>query len=718
MVKSKKKIELISILFGMILAISNIQFFDFFNGWINDTEDPTFFEGKRLKNAGYWDNLSFIYIDDNWSAAASYDWCNGDGSFGNPYVLENITINASSSPKGSGIYIKNSKNDYFIIRNCTIYNAAGSYNAGIKLENTTKGTLINNNCTNNEYGIIMLNSCENNSISENICNENFPGIYIWKNCNNNTIQGNTCNFDSLGIVLTEDCNNNSIRRNIIKDTVGNGISIRYRSNNNVISDNIIFNELTTDMRRGIYIEQNCSNNVIFKNVVNNAQYHGILISILCHNNSIFENSVQNSGQIGIYVDAVCENNNVTDNYTYFNGLYQISTETLADNNIIKNNIMVSEDYNYIGDFGANNDVEGNYQLPTIPSLCIDVIDQFSLTNEFIVTLNISSGLGLDPWVQSIEMWWDGILVPLENITEIETGLYNVSLVPKFNATETDLYLLNMTVISANHYEKYFETFLVVKNYEIIEIFDAILVEIVNSIFSLECFNITFSVLNEASLPINSTSIQIWWDGNNVSDNIQNIGNGLYFISLESIIIKPNEDPILLNITISANGYISKYFETYLAIRHYEIPEISDTMSIEIVDSIFSLDYFNITFSIFNGSSFQISSALIQIWWDGNNVSDDIQNIGNGLYFISLESILIDPDEDPILLNMTISADGYITKYFETYIAVDPDAVSSKGYFPRITPIEVIIITLLLIIGIPGVVLGLLIYLLKKRRTIN
>ncbi|MFX1569698.1 MAG: nitrous oxide reductase family maturation protein NosD [Promethearchaeota archaeon] len=614
MVKSKNKIEIVLILFGMILVVSNIRFFDDSNEWNNHTKVNTFFERNSLKNAGFWNNLSFIYIDDNWSAVASYDWCTGDGSFANPYVLENITIDASSSPTGSGIYINNSKNDYFIIRNCTIYNAIGTYSSGIKLENTCNGILVGNNCSNNEYGIIMLNSCENNSISENICNENFPGIYIWKNCNNNTIQGNTCNFDSLGIVITEDCNNNSIRRNIIKDTVGNGISIRYGSNENVISDNIISNELTTDMRRGIYIEYNCCNNEIFKNVVNNVQYHGILISILCHNNSIFENSVQNSGQIGIYVDAVCENNNVTDNYTYFNGLYQISTETFADNNIIKRNIMVSEDYNYIGDFGANNDVEENYQLPTIPSICIDVIGQFSLTNGLIVTLNISSGLGLDPWVQSIEMWWDGVLVPSDNITEIEPALYNISLAPKLNDLDVDLFLLNMTVISANHLEKYFETFLVIKHYEITEMHDAILVEIVNSFYSLEYFNITFSVLNEATLPISITSLQIWWDG--------------------------------------------------------------------------------------------------------TNVSSDIQNIGSGLYLISLESIIIDLDEDPIHLNITISADGYATKYFETYIAVDPDTVSSKGYYPRVTPIEVILLILLLIIGIPGVVLGLLIVLLKKRRTTN
>ena len=94
------------------------------------------------KMSGYWD-LPFIYINGNWSyTAGNYTWCSGDGSWQNPYVIENVTIDASSSPTGSGILIENSKQNYFIIRNCTIFNAG----TGIKLENSTNGRLTENNC--------------------------------------------------------------------------------------------------------------------------------------------------------------------------------------------------------------------------------------------------------------------------------------------------------------------------------------------------------------------------------------------------------------------------------------------------------------------------------------------------------------------------------------------------------------------------------------------
>ena len=67
-----------------------------------------------------------------------------------------------------------------------------------------------------------------------------------------------------------------------------------------------------------------------------------------------------------------------------------------------------------------------------------------------------------------------------------------------------------------------------------------------------------------------------------------------------------------------------------------------------------------------------------MWWNETDVSTDIQNFGNGLYFISLEPITVASGEDPILLNMIISADGYEDKYFETVIAVDPEVIDEKS----------------------------------------
>lgn len=165
-----------------------------------NNEDPTNSDDVESRNKGslrtsnYWTNFTYIHITAaNWSTAAGYDWCSGDGSWSNPYIIENITMDATGSPTGSGIYISNSNNSYFIIRNCTVINApaVGAEDAGIRLDNTGNGTLIQNNCTSNgRCGISLNYNCQNNSVLFNNVSENGLGIQLYTNCHNNTILGN------------------------------------------------------------------------------------------------------------------------------------------------------------------------------------------------------------------------------------------------------------------------------------------------------------------------------------------------------------------------------------------------------------------------------------------------------------------------------------------------------------------------------------------------
>ncbi len=61
---------------------------------------------QQIKSASYWTDFTFIHINGNWSNAVGWGWCTGDGSSSNPYTLENISIDASSSSTGSGIWIE------------------------------------------------------------------------------------------------------------------------------------------------------------------------------------------------------------------------------------------------------------------------------------------------------------------------------------------------------------------------------------------------------------------------------------------------------------------------------------------------------------------------------------------------------------------------------------------------------------------------------------
>jgi parallel beta-helix repeat protein len=238
------------------------------------------------------------------------------------------------------------------------------------------------------------------------------------------------------------------------------------------------------------------------------------------------------------------------------------------------------------------------------------------------------------------------------------------------------------------------------------------VEIVEQSFSKEAFNITFLIYNETEHGISNAAIQLWWDGTEFSSNILNLGDGLYFISLESILVPLGDDPILLNMTISADEYQDKYFETYLNVEPYEILKF---LQVEITNHSYSLEHFNFTFSVFDETGYGIDYATIQIWWDGTEFSSNILNLGNGYYFVSLEAISVAPGEDPILLSMIISADGYEDKYFETYLAVDPDTLEKEVEKDgEEFPLTIIIIAFVSAVGGIGATI-ITVVILRKRK---
>jgi hypothetical protein len=235
-------------------------------------------------------------------------------------------------------------------------------------------------------------------------------------------------------------------------------------------------------------------------------------------------------------------------------------------------------------------------------------------------------------------------------------------------------------------------------------------DILNMSLTSSEFKVEFYVYNESANAIDFASIQMWWNGTNVSSGLQNHGNGDYFISLEPITVAPGEDPILLNMTISASGYEDKYFETYISV---EPPEIVKFLQFAIIDHSYSLEHFNFTFFLCNEEGQGIDSATFQLRWDSIDYSSAVQNLGNGYYFVSLDPILVTPGEDPILLNMTISASGYESKYFEIHVAIDPDTLQ-KGAQERSEEFPLLLIVTISVVSV-GVITGVVgIFWFRKR----
>jgi len=274
-----------------------------------DLTDRTF----NLKSAGFWSNFTFIHITNlNWTVANETDWCSGSGTWDNPYLIENMIINASDSPIGCGIFIENSVNVYFTIRNVTIF---GTTN-GIKLENTNKGTLSNSVLSNNiENGIFMLN-CVNNTISRNqLINNGMYGINFTSNCLNNKILGNTikengANHLDGGIYLANFCHDNQIRDNIIIDNDNHGINIEVSCEGNLIYNNTIKNIATNQQDYGIRLYNDCNQNNISLNLIEDTNNYGIYL-VTSDENSILNNQIIDSGT-GMYM-LIAHQNILTSN---------------------------------------------------------------------------------------------------------------------------------------------------------------------------------------------------------------------------------------------------------------------------------------------------------------------------------------------------------------------------------------------------------------------
>jgi parallel beta-helix repeat protein len=229
----KKKIRnrrLFISVFLTILALfvfNQISYFEYNNQNVfNDKIEET------PKISKYWneEEVHFIHIrNDNWSET-DLDWIqNKTGTWNDPHIIENITINAGRY--GIGILIEDSS-DHFLIKNCSVYNSStGFFNtAGIYIKHSNNGTIHDNNLSYNNGSGIILDNCINITISNNyLTNNKEDGIYVTSLGKNNTIYDN-------------DIVNNTVR----------GLDFNATTTGNLIYENNFTNNGINAMDNGTY----------------------------------------------------------------------------------------------------------------------------------------------------------------------------------------------------------------------------------------------------------------------------------------------------------------------------------------------------------------------------------------------------------------------------------------------------------------------------------
>ena len=367
MIKFNKKIKNISIL-GLFLISS------LFLTSIKIENDTTFLyqeisKKDTLNSSGFWSNFTYIHVKNNWTDFPVID---GDGSWSKPYTIENMSIDATTSPTGSGILIEDSKDVYFKIKNCTISNwGLTNEDGGIKLLNSSNGIIENNTCSSSSYsGIVLMGniantkSSNNNTLIGNTVNSNGNrGIFLEYYCENNTIVDNDINGNTAyGIDLWQFCSNNLITNNDISGN-GRGINVQELSNMNTME----YNRLEKN-GFGIYLIDNCDDNDLINNTIFDSTANGIYLVTNCELNLIVRNYLVTNGWNGIELDS-CDYNTLADNIINANGENGIELTQLCDFNNIKNNTLRSngDAYPEGGIIAWNNCHNNNFTLNVIES---------------------------------------------------------------------------------------------------------------------------------------------------------------------------------------------------------------------------------------------------------------------------------------------------------------------------------------------------------------
>jgi len=240
-----------------------------------------------------------IHIDNNWTAAKAAGICTGNGTYSEPYVIEDLVIDGEGS--GNCILIGNS-DAYFEIENCTVYNSGAGYYeffAGIKLYNCTNGLLINNNCSSNEIGLWI--SGDNNTISGNMANNN-DRFGIWIASANNTISGNMANNNYYhGISVTGTYNKVLGNTASYNSDSGIWLSGKYGGTSGycIVSENII-NHNKDGVRLFRFTRNNISRNIASDNRENGIHLYS------SRNNNISKNYVDHNWGNGIFLESTSE----------------------------------------------------------------------------------------------------------------------------------------------------------------------------------------------------------------------------------------------------------------------------------------------------------------------------------------------------------------------------------------------------------------------------
>ncbi|NHJ14526.1 MAG: hypothetical protein EAX95_12675 [Candidatus Thorarchaeota archaeon] len=387
--------------------------------------------------------------DANFSETALAEGWSGDGSSGNPYIINGLDINLGGAA-GHCINISNTRAN-FTISHCNLSSASVNPGAGIYMNNVTNGNIIGNTFLDDYYAIYLiesdnniiadnvldantwgvhLNYAEYNLIDSNTCTNHWRGIVIYRSSLNN-VTNNNCSYNAASGIAVTESSLTIVENNTCTHQTYNGIDIG--SSNSILIRN---NTCVSNADDGILLEYSSSNTVANNTCITNGHYgiatiiemlgidsNAIIdntctgsiigVSLMYSQSSTVANNTCNGNSYGIYLQTALSNevsHNTCNGNSY--GIYlqtalsnEVSHNTCngnsdgiylkdSDSNWVANNTCNSNTYGVYLEDSDSNSVANNTCSSNTYGVYLEDSDSNSLTNS-TCSSNTDSGIYLE-----------------------------------------------------------------------------------------------------------------------------------------------------------------------------------------------------------------------------------------------------------------------------------------------------------------------------------
>jgi parallel beta-helix repeat protein len=257
------------LIIGIILIYSTINYtiiiFNSENADKYSNQSNSFIsEHKHLKLSNNVSNPIHIVGNSGWVDFKNVGKCTGNGTLNNPYIIENLRIDGRNS--GFCVLIENS-NVYFKIYNCFFYGARfwEDWDHHFDFENNH----LNIAQIGWNYSAIVLSFVNNAQLINNTCHNNDRGIFLLNSDNNNISRNKISDLEDPGIEFYNS-SNNLISENMLTENWGGSVMLYlHSSHSNIITRNTFINQYAM-----CWLEIECEGNIFIHNYC--SPYHLVL----------------------------------------------------------------------------------------------------------------------------------------------------------------------------------------------------------------------------------------------------------------------------------------------------------------------------------------------------------------------------------------------------------------------------------------------------------